>query len=99
MVAQRLYPLGRRVRLRIHARDVSIALSRAADTSILNILPARVVQIADVGPAQWLVRLETGDPQASTSLLSRITRRSGEALALHPGMTVYAQIKSVALVG
>ncbi len=98
-VAQRLYPLGRRVRLHIHARDVSIALSRAADTSILNILPARVAQIADAGPAQWLVRLETGDPQAPTPLLSRITRRSGEALGLRPGLTVYAQIKSVALVG
>jgi len=98
-VAQRLYPMGRRVRLRIHARDVSIALSRAADTSILNILPARVAQIADAGPAQWLVRLETGDSQAPTSLLSRITRRSGEALGLRPGLAVYAQIKSVALVG
>lgn len=99
MVALHLYPLGRRVRLRIHARDVSIALSRAADTSILNILPARVAQIADAGPAQWLVRLETGDPQAPTALLSRITRRSGEALGLRPGLAVYAQIKSVALVG
>jgi len=98
-VAQRLYPLGRRVRLHIHARDVSLALSRAVDTSILNILPARVAQIADAGPAQWLVRLETGDPRAPTALLSRITRRSGEALGLRPGLAVYAQIKSVALVG
>jgi len=98
-VAQRLYPLGRRVRVNIHARDVSIALSRSADTSILNILPARVAQIADAGPAQWLVRLDTGDLRAPTSLLARITRRSGEALSLRPGLAVYAQIKSVALVG
>ncbi len=97
MVARRIYPLGRRARLHIQARDVSIALSRAADTSILNILPARVAQIADAGPAQWLVRLEIGDVQAPTPLLSRITRRSGETLGLRPGMPVYAQVKSVAL--
>lgn len=98
-VAQRLYPLGRRVRLRIHARDVSIALSRAADTSILNILPARVAQIAEIGPAQILVRLETGSLAAPVALLSRITRRSGETLGLRPGLPVYAQIKSIALAG
>ncbi|MHB8534356.1 MAG: molybdenum ABC transporter ATP-binding protein [Sulfuricaulis sp.] len=97
MVARRLYPLGRRARLHIHARDVSIALSRAIDTSILNILPARVAQIAEAGPGQWLLRLEIGDAHASSILLSRITRRSGEALGLRPGMPVYAQIKSVAL--
>jgi molybdate transport system ATP-binding protein len=97
LVARRIYPLGRRARLHIQARDVSIALSRAADTSILNILPARVAQVADAGPAQWLVRLEVGDAPAPTSLLSRITRRSGEALGLRPGMPVYAQVKSVAL--
>ncbi len=97
MVARRLYPLGRRARLHIRARDVSIALSRAADTSILNILPARVAQIAEAGPAQWLVRLEIGEAQTPVSLLSRITRRSGDALGLRPGLPVYAQIKSVAL--
>jgi molybdate transport system ATP-binding protein len=85
---------GHRVRLRIHARDVSLALEKNTRTSILNILPARVVEIATEDAAQLLVKLDLG----GTALLSRITRRSGDLLGLEPGLTVYAQLKSVALV-
>jgi molybdate transport system ATP-binding protein len=85
---------GQRVRLRIHARDVSLALEKHARTSILNILPARVVEIAEEDAAQLLVKLDLG----GTLLLSRITRRSGDMLGLKPGLAVYAQLKSVALV-
>ena len=58
-----------------------------------NILPAKVVEIADENPAQVAVRLDAG----GTLLLARITRKSSALLGLAPGMTVYAQIKSVAL--
>ena len=84
---------GQRVRLRVLARDVSLALSRARDTSILNVLPATVQSLADDGPAQTLVALEVG----GTPLLARVTRKSTEALALTPGQPVYAQIKGVAV--
>lgn len=90
------HPLGARVRVRILARDVSLALTQHTGTSILNILPATVSGIVDDGhPALTLVRLQAGP----SPLLARLTRRSASHLALSPGKLVYAQIKAVALIG
>ena len=89
-------PIGQRVRVRILARDISIALETHPDSSILNVLPASVEQLADdTHPALTLVRLNAG----SVPLIARITRRSTAKLDLHPGLNVWAQIKAVALVG
>jgi molybdate transport system ATP-binding protein len=87
--------VGRRARVRIHARDVSLSLRAHHDTSILNILPVRILDTRELDPAQLLVRLALEDGQ---TLLARLTRRSGFALGLHEGMALYAQVKSVALV-
>ncbi len=90
--------VGAHVRLRIHARDVSLALERHADSSILNILPAHVMAIEEAGPSQVLVKLRAGS-SGNTQLLARITRKSADALALAAGQLLYVQIKSVALMG
>jgi len=89
-------PVGQHVRVRILARDISIALEPHADSSILNVLPATVEEMADdTHPALALVKLNAdGAP-----LVARITRRSAARLALRPGLAVWAQIKAVALVG
>ena len=84
---------GERVRLRVQARDVSLTLAPASDTSILNVLPARVRSMADDGPAQTLVALDVG----GAPLLARITRKSADALRLAPGQRVFAQVKGVAV--
>lgn len=89
-------PLGSRQRVRIHARDVSLALSAHSDSSILNILPAKILEFVPLTEWQMLVRLGLGR-DASIPLLARITRRSAEQLALAPGKEVYAQVKSVVL--
>jgi molybdate transport system ATP-binding protein len=82
------------VRVRIRARDVAINLTRPHDSSVLNVLPARVLDVSDdPHPGHVLVRLAVGD----VTLLSRITRRSLERLALEPGTGVYALVKSVAI--
>ena len=86
--------VGEPVRLRVPARDVSLARTRAPDSSILNLLPARITELTDDGPGQMLVALDV----AGTRLLARITRRSCQALALAVGDAVYAQVKGVALV-
>jgi len=89
-------PVGHPVRVRILARDVSLAVTRHDGTSILNILPAVVEDMAEDGhPALVLARLNMG----GAPLLARLTRRSVHALELAPGRLVYAQIKAVALVG
>lgn len=82
------------VRVRIQARDVSIALQQPTATSILNVLPARVDELEPESSGQVLVRLAVGD----AVLLARITRKSAEALGLEPGQSVYAQVKSVGLI-
>ncbi len=89
-------PIGQRVRVRILARDISLALETHGDSSILNVLPATVEQIADdTHPALALVRLNAG----GVPLVARLTRRSAANLNLRPGQTLWAQIKAVALVG
>ncbi len=94
LVARRPEAPGRRLRFRVHARDVSLARSRAADTSITNLLPVTVTALADADtPAHVLVRLDA----AGTPLVARITRRSCDQLGVAPGCAMWAQIKTVAL--
>ncbi len=86
--------IGTRIRCRVLARDVSLALQRHTDTSILNAVQATVLEIASTdNPGHLLVKLDAG----GTLLLSRITLRSSHQLQLTVGMTLWAQIKAVAL--
>ena len=90
------HAIGHAVRVRILARDVSVALAPVAGVSIQNCLPATVEQMADdYHPALSLLRLRMGE----SPLLARLTRRSSAALALEPGKPVWVQIKAVALIG
>ena len=91
-------PPNTRVRMRIQARDVSLSLDEPQRTSVLNILPATVVDVVDDGLAQVLVGLQLGDAAHSTRLLSRISLLSARKLGIAPGLPVFAQIKGVALV-
>ena len=87
-------PLGRKVRVRVLARDVSLALDDPGRSSIQNVQKASIEAIAeDEHPAQLLVRLVVGESR----LLARLTRRSAKQLGIAPGLAVYMQVKSVAL--
>jgi molybdate transport system ATP-binding protein len=89
-------PSGRHVRIRILARDVSIAQQKFEGTSFLNVLSATVFELSeDTHPAVTLVRLTVG----SSTIVARITRRSAVMLDVSPGKTVWIQIKAVALIG
>ena len=85
--------IGEPVRLRIAAKDVSLTLAPQSDTSILNIFPATVLEMAPLGIAQVTVRLDAG----GTPLLARVTKKSVSALGIQEGKEVFAQAKSVAL--
>ena len=88
-------PIGRKVRLRILARDVSITTEEPRGTSIQNLLPCVVQALApDTHPSQMRVQLACGQ----TTLLARVTARAAHTLGLAPGKAVWAQVKSVALV-
>jgi len=83
--------IGDRVRARIRARDVSLAVERPTAISILNILPGHVRSVdVETGPIVD-VQLAIGD----ATLTARITRRSYEQLGIHGGQKVYALIKAV----
>jgi molybdate transport system ATP-binding protein len=85
---------GDKVRIRIDADDVMLALKRPEGVSANNIIPATVAAIREDGPnADVQLRLE------NAHLVARITRRSRERLALRPGLNVFAVIKSVTVGG
>ncbi len=85
---------ARRVRLKIQARDVSLALEKAEKSSIINILPAVVEEISEsTSGVSCTVKLDLqGD-----KLLARISSYSREQLQLVPGQQLFAQVKAAAL--
>ncbi len=86
--------VGQRVRVRVAARDVSLALQEQPGSSIANQLPGRVLQLhADAHPASTLASVQVG----AATLLARLTRQSAQRLQLAPGTAVWVQVKSVAL--
>jgi molybdate transport system ATP-binding protein len=88
------FEIGRALRLRLLARDVSLARAPQTGSSIGNQLRGTVETIADdEHPALALVRVRVGD----NPVLARLTRRSAHALGLQAGMPVWAQVKTVAL--
>ncbi len=88
-------PIGSPVRIRVYARDVSITLQPPEASSILNILPARVLALSEIGQGQTVVQLAVGEE----ILLAHITQKSAMLLSLESGMAVYAQIKGTSIVG
>lgn len=94
-IARRELRVGQRTRLHIRARDVSLTLQRPTQTSISNVLPARVLGIfSEREPSHRLVQLSV----EGAVLLARITHHSVDQLQLAAGQQVFAQVKSVALV-
>ncbi|WP_087693905.1 molybdenum ABC transporter ATP-binding protein [Pseudomonas sp. PE-S1G-1] len=93
-VAHAPLALGKPLRFKIQARDVSLSLQAEEHSSILNRLPVTVTQeIPADNAAHVLVSLDA----AGTPLLARITRYSRDQLQLHPGQPLWAQIKAVAV--
>jgi molybdate transport system ATP-binding protein len=85
-------PLGTRMRARIRARDVMLALDRPDRISALNVLPATVRSIIEAPrSADALVELDAGGDR----LLARVTRRTVATLGLAPGLPLWAVVKAV----
>lgn len=84
---------GERLRVRIRARDVSVALSAPRDASFLNVLPGTVSAIGEARGSGVDVAIALG----AATIVARITRKSVDALALAPGKPVFALVKSVAI--
>jgi molybdate transport system ATP-binding protein len=85
--------VGEPVRVRIRARDVSIALEEPRRISIQNILRGTV---SEIGPERGGV-VDVSIAIGTVTLRSRITQRAVQQLALATGQEVHALIKAVSL--
>ena len=85
--------IGEQVRVRIRARDVSIALERPGRISIQNVLGGKIAAVGDERSGIVDVSIGIG----ATTLRSRITARAARQLGLAPGLEVYALVKAVSL--
>lgn len=87
-------PIGESRRVRVLATDVSLALEKPSQTTILNVFESKIVEIAAIDEARVNVVLEMG----SAKLIARITTRSLRNFDFKVGQTVYAQVKGVSMV-
>ncbi|WP_400769460.1 TOBE domain-containing protein [Methylosinus sporium] len=87
--------VGTAIEVEIDARDVSIALSRPMDVSILNRLPGAIVELDFLPPPFTRARLSLGGAHVD----ALITHESVERLALVEGLSAWAMIKTVAVSG
>jgi len=94
LIAGRAGEPGAAVRVRIAARDVSLAAEKPSATTILNILAVTIAAIEPVSEAEAIVTLKLGDD----TMLARVTLRSVRQLGLQAGQAVFAQVKGVSLV-
>jgi molybdate transport system ATP-binding protein len=89
-------PVGQRTRLRVLARDVSLALDDPRRISIQNHLRVTIERIDPPRSGRCVVATRTADRQL---LLAELTTWAVRQLNLEPGQKTYALIKSVALMG
>lgn len=86
--------IGQAVRVRVLARDVSLSRSEPLSSSIQNHFAGIVDAVADdEHPGLALVRVRIG----ASLILARVTRRACAELHIANGESVWAQVKSVAL--
>ncbi len=88
--------VGAQMRVRIHARNVSIALgNQVGVTSICNSLPAIVQSVTPADDQGWAfdVIVRSG----GISLWSQVTAHSQQTLKLEPGVQVTAMVKAVTI--
>jgi len=92
LVPLRSEPAGTRLRLRLRARDVAVATERPRSLSSHNVLACTIAAVAPAGPHEAFVTLRVGP----TPMLARLTRDAVARLALTPGISAFALVKSTA---
>ena len=81
------------VRLRIPAADVSLCKSKPNDSSILNILPARILSVVEETASEVLLQMSVN----KDILLARISKKSFKYLDLKFDMPIFVQVKGILL--
>ena len=86
-------PMGSRLRVRILARDIALALTPLTGTSYRNQLNATITDTTILPEAPYTVELRLA--LGTFNLRARITRKSWDEMGLQKGMQVTALIRSV----
>lgn len=86
-------PVGAAVSVEIDARDVAVALTRPMDVSITNRLPGTIVEVERLQAPYARITFDLG----STRIHALVTWESVNRLALEPGLSAWAMIKTVAI--
>jgi molybdate transport system ATP-binding protein len=76
---------------------VSLTRDAPGRSSILNVLPARIVSMKPLDTNEIVVVVALGSDGSGARVLSRMMRKSWGELGLAEGVSVYAQVKAVAL--
>ena len=84
---------GMRVAVRIHAHDVILSRARPEGLSAQNILAGRVARVVPGPGPGVMVHVALGPYE----ILARITRRAAGQMALAPGDTVHAILKTLSV--
>ena len=88
---------GARVRLRLRARDVTIATETPHGLSVQNIIEGKIEALHQSGKGQVDVKIATS--AGSTCLHALVTSRAARLLGLRTGMPVWGLVKTVAIAG
>jgi molybdate transport system ATP-binding protein len=83
-------PVGARVRLRVLAQDVILALERPEGLSSVNVLPVVVEAVHPGDGPGAAIALRAGEDR----LLARVTARAVAELGLKPGLACHAILKA-----
>lgn len=84
---------GDDLRIRVRARDVSLATSRPENVSVLNVFAGTVTEVSGTESPQADVAVDVG----GATIWSQITRKSLDDLGIEPGSRVFAMVKAVAI--
>jgi len=86
--------IGDSLRVLLYAKDVSLCLSPADNSSILNVVPVRIEEIKQQASGKQLLLCALGQQR----LLATISQRSCNTLQLEVGKQLYAQFKATAMI-
>lgn len=90
-------PVGSAIRVRIRARDVSVALEKPDRISIRNTLPGTVRAVTESDGPFRTVTISVADETGESRIAATVTANAVDDLGLAPGVPVFALIKSVAM--
>lgn len=98
LFVQRLeQPAGTSVRIRLRARDITIATEAPRGLSVQNVIAGKIETLKEAGKGQVDVSIRTTGEDALLHAL--VTARAARLLNLEAGMPVWGLIKTVAIAG